>query len=143
MGAPSNIAICMPKDGEEEEEKYGCTRLQAYWRTHADTATEEYNSAWNAYRTAEFFGSGATYLDVLQRIPMKGSDDLLLAQPYIAAKLNIKSGASTTAEVDEALANATAYFKGETQPSMAELLVWGAILDAYNEGEIGPGRCKD
>ncbi|NDK55143.1 hypothetical protein [Pontibacter fetidus] len=141
--AIDNIEFCAPKDGEDTEEKYGCTRLQSYWEEHADPTKEGYNPAWNAYRTVEFYGSGSTYLDVLKRTMMKGSNYSELAQPYITAKLNVKSGASTTPEVDEALAGATAYFKGETKPTMAQLLMWAALLDAYNEGEIGPGRCKD
>ncbi|MBC5775475.1 hypothetical protein H8S95_15465 [Pontibacter sp. KCTC 32443] len=141
--AIDNIEFCAPTDGEEEEEKYGCTRLRSYWIEHADPATEEYNSAWNAYRQTAFYSSGSNYLEMLQKTPAKGNAYFMLAQTYITATLNIKSGASTTLEVDEAMAGATAFFKGETEPSVAQLLVWAGLLDAYNEGEVGPGMCKD
>jgi len=141
--AIDNIEFCAPTQGEQEEEKVGCTRVRSYWINHADPQTKEYNRAWNNYRTRTFFDSDKTYLELLQKTPMKGDAWFMLAQPFITAKLNIASGASTTEEVDEALANATAYFNKKTAPEIEEILVWAALLDAYNEGEIGPGQCKD
>ncbi|MEJ8756258.1 hypothetical protein WG947_04575 [Pontibacter sp. H259] len=142
-GAIDNIEFCVPADGENEEELIGCTRIRTYWLDHADPETETYNAAWNDYREQPFFDSGSTYLQLLQKTPMKGNAYFMLAQSFITAKLSVAGGASTTTEVDEALAGATAYFNKETEPEVAELLVWAGILDAYNEGEIGPGQCRD
>ncbi|MBB6612877.1 hypothetical protein H7F15_17680 [Pontibacter sp. Tf4] len=141
--AIDNIAFCFAGENTEEEEKYGCTQLRTYWLDHSDPATEHYNRTWNSFAKTAFFNSGQTYLELLQRLPSKGNAYFMLAQPYITAKLNIKSGASTTPEVDEALAGATQFFKGETSPEVAQLLVWAALLDAYNKGDIGPGRCPE
>lgn len=141
--AIDNIVFCFATDGPEEEDTYGCTQLRSYWLEHADAAAENYNRTWNAYAKAQFYESGETYLQLLQRLPSKGNPYFMLAQPYITARLNIRNGASTTTDVDEALKGADAYFKGETDPEVAQLLVWAALLDAYNHGDVGPGRCTE
>ncbi|NEM98191.1 hypothetical protein [Pontibacter burrus] len=141
--AIDNIAFCFAADGPEEEEKYGCTEIRRYWLDHSDPAAKNYNRAWNTYAKAKFYDSGETYLQLLQRTPSKGNPYFMLAQPYITARLNIRSGASTTAEVADALRGADAYFKGKADIEVAQVLVWAAVLDAYNKGDIGPGRCAE
>lgn len=141
--AIDNIAFCFAADGPAEEDTYGCTEIRSYWLDHSNPETENYNHAWNTYAKAQFYQSGETYLQLLQRTPSKGNPYFMLAQPYITARLNIKSGASTIPEVDEALKGAAAYFKGEADTEVAQLLVWAALLDAYNQGDVGPGRCSE
>ena len=61
-----------------------------------------------AAKKTTFFGSGRAYVKVLRK--RAGRPYFKLAHAYIAAKLSILAGASTTSEVDEAVAWAERYF---------------------------------
>ena len=65
----------------------------------------------------------------------------------MAARLNILAGASSTAQVDAAIAWATTFFSTYTPSSTLtkavknQALAYAGLLDDYNNGEIGPGHC--
>src|SRR5690606_31830244 len=97
-----------------------------------------------------FYLSGQTYLEVM-RTPPAGNAYYNLATQYIAAQLNVLSGASATAEVDAAIVAAENLFSTQSPAQVAalkgkaanEIRQWASILDQYNNGLIGPGHCDE
>ena len=79
---------------------------------------------------------------------MGGNAYVNLAHQYMAARLNVLAGASTTPQVDAALAWATTFFSTYTPSSTLtkavknQALAYAALLDDYNNGVIGPGHCS-
>lgn len=119
---------------------FGCTNTLGYYR----------HRGIGLLPALHFFQSGHTWLEVLDATPKHGNAYYILARQYIAAAINAKA-ASTTADVDAALAGAATYF-GKATPgdwsahgsySKHQLTAWADILDAYNNGATGPGHCHD
>jgi hypothetical protein len=137
----------------------GCTLTQGYWKTHSQFGPAPFDDAWfnlgdvdgdgvSEGANETFFLSGQTYYQVLWTAP-KGNAYYNLAHQYIAAKLNVLNGASSTAEVDAALAYAENFFATKTpSASMTKaqrntVLNNASVLDRYNNGLIGPGHCSE
>lgn len=133
----------------------GCTYTQGYWKTHA--SGKKADPTWGNLPNTIFYGSGLTYLNLMNTAPKEGNAFVQLAHQYIAAKLNVAKQASTTSEVDSALSAALEYFTAVsnggssylntinspyTTATKAQLTQWAGILADYNEGKIGPGHCK-
>jgi hypothetical protein len=118
----------------------GCTLTQGYWKNHYDGAqNESQDIPWPI--SEDTLLCGATWLSILDT-PPAGDGWYILAHQYIAAKLNVASGASTTPEVDQALLDAAALLEGNCgglAPNQVSALA--TVLDEYNNGEIGPGHC--
>lgn len=129
----------------------GCTYTQGYWKTHVNYAakpqfSKKRDSTWDlidgagtANENALFFLSGQSY--VLWTAP-KGNP-YNLAHQYIAAKLNVLDGASSSAIAAaeaEAWFNAFAPTNGLWKKNQNVITVAGR-LGSYNEGDIGPGHC--
>lgn len=129
---------------------YGCTLTQGYWKNHSDKYGKKYDKAWDklSYGSATmFYQSGKTWLEVFNTAPA-GVTYYNLAHQYMAAKLNVLNGASSTDEVDAAMTEAEGYF-GTYKPSYvpdkylkAKMLEWAKTLDKYNNGDYGPGHCS-
>lgn len=138
----------------------GCTLTLGYWKTHNDSfwggAPTDDNweniGDWDLDGTAEAEQEelipGYTWFDVFWT-PVQGRVWYQLAHQWMAAYLNMLNGASTTPEVDDALADGwtwlmsndpTAKLKGA---AAAEARNLAAILGAYNEGITGPGHCDE
>ena len=128
----------------------GCTHTIGYWRNHADPGSARYDPIWEEIGPdgpdTEFRNSGMSYLEVLSS-PPRGDVWFILARQYIAAELNMKSGASKPTEVAEAMAAALELLqtnepgtriRGEHRDQFVEL---AELLDAYNNGIVGPGHC--
>jgi len=135
-----------PPDGE------GCTYTQGYWKTHSDQGPAPYDAGWKNLGPDEeataFFNSGMTWYQVWQTAPA-GNKFYNLAHQYMAAKLNLLNGASSTAEVDAAIAGAEALFSSLaansttlTNAQKTQATAWATTLDNYNNGLIGPGHCE-
>ena len=127
-------------DGDEE----GCTRTIGYWKTHSAHADNpSQNIPWPI--SEETLLCDDTWFDILHTTP-RGSAWLILAHQWIGAMLNEAAGASTgdlDGALDEAgdlLANNCDGLKGDSRARALEL---AALLDDYNNGEIGPGHCDD
>ncbi|MGE5249453.1 MAG: hypothetical protein ACM3QS_04490 [Bacteroidota bacterium] len=130
----------------------GCTLTPGYWKTHSLRGPAPYDDAWLAIGPAgadtPFFLSGQTYYQVLWTAP-SGNPYYILAHAYIAAKLNILNGASSTPDVDAAIAFAESFFNTYTPDSKlsktmrATVIAKAYILDQYNNGFIGPGHCSE
>jgi hypothetical protein len=159
-----NVASAIANDtGTKDEDNWtvnatvacgqGCTLTQGYWKTHSDRGPAPYDDAWKNLGASEedtfFFKSGKTWYQVFWT-PPAGNAYYNLAHQYMAAKLNILNGASSTPAVDAAIAGAEALFNAQgvndTTLSKAErtaALAYAATLDNYNNGLIGPGHCSE
>lgn len=130
----------------------GCTLTQGYWKTHSDRGPAPYDDAWKNLGPMEeetlFFSSGHSWYGVFWT-PPAGNAYYNLAHQYMAAKLNVLDGASTTTDVDAALAAAEAFLTGRnptsrlTKTDRATALALASTLDQYNNGLIGPGHCSE
>jgi hypothetical protein len=128
----------------------GCTLTQGYWKTHSKYGPAPYDSTWALIgEDTTFFLSAKSWYQVITTPPAGGNAYYILAHQYIAAKLNLAGGTSSTAAVDAALAGATTFFGTYTpastlSPSVrAQAIAWATTLDKYNNGIIGPGHCPD
>jgi hypothetical protein len=136
----------------------GCTLTQGYWKTHSHRGPAPYDDAWLNLGDADgdgtiegadetFFLSGKTYYEVLWTAPA-GNVYYNLAHQYIAAKLNILNGASSTPAVNAAITYAETFFKTYTPANHPKSQRTAAttnagILDSYNNGVTGPGHCSE
>ena len=130
----------------------GCTLTQGYWKTHSQRGPAPYDDGWKAIGPAEenttFFFSGKTWYQVFWTAP-QGNPYYILAHQYMAAKLNIANGASTTTAITGAISWAETFFKTYTPTSTLSKSVandakkYASILDSYNNGYTGPGHCSE
>ena len=130
----------------------GCTLTQGYWKTHSEFGPAPYDDTWALLAngaSTPFFLSGKTWYQVFWTPPARGNAYYILAHQYMAARLNILNGASSTPEVDSAIAWAEDFFKAYTPSSKLSRSVRNAaiakasLLEQYNEGYIGPGHCSE
>lgn len=130
-----------------------CTLTQGYWKTHSSYGPAPYDDAWGVLADGAdtaFFLSGQSYYEVLWT-PPAGNAYYILAHQYIAAELNMLNGSSVTPEVQAAFDDATALLSAYTPDQVGALKgkqkkAWSdlaAVLDAYNNGYIGPGHCSE
>ena len=112
----------------------GCTLTQGYWKNHPN---------WPAPYSpnALFFNSGKSWMTILGTPPKGGNAYIILAHQYIAATLNIASGASMPDDVKAAYDAATTYFQTGVG---SDPIGWATILDNYNNGLAagGPAHCS-
>jgi len=155
----ANVASFVSNDsGKKGSAKYvvnfdipcteACTLTPGYWKTHSKYGPAPYDSTWALLgEDNAFFLSGQTNYEVLWTSPSGGNAYYILAHAYLAAKLNVLNGASTTASVDAALAFAESFFSTYSPTSTLSRSVrntaisQAGILDNYNNGLIGPGHC--
>ncbi|HSM16846.1 MAG TPA: hypothetical protein VK845_07600 [Gemmatimonadales bacterium] len=130
----------------------GCTLTQGYWKTHSIFGPAGPTDAtWDLVGgpNTAFFLSGQSWYQVFWTSP-SGNAYYNLAHQFMAAKLNVLSGANPTA-VSSALASATTLFNTYTPAQIGALsgsdslrkqfLSLATTLDNYNKGLIGPGHC--
>jgi hypothetical protein len=113
----------------------GCTLTLGFWKNHTTVWPSPF------LPSATFFNSGKTWLYELSAPPKGGDAYLILAHQWIAATLNIASGASVPAAVQSAYDSATNYFKTGVG---SDPKGWAATLDDYNNGLAagGPSHCS-
>lgn len=130
----------------------GCTRTQGYWKTHSKYGPAAHpDDTWNLVGGPDttFFLSGQSWYEVFWTPPKKGNAYYILAHQYMAARLNILSGAASLPEVDSAIAWATNFFNNYTPDERLKgglrrtVIAKAELLTRYNEGSIGPGHCPD
>ena len=134
---------------------FGCTLTQGYWKTHSKYGPAPYDENWaNVPDDGEdtiFFLSEQTYYEVLWTPPAGGNAYYQLAHQWIAAYLNVLNEADIPAEVLEAWEDAQVLFETYTPGEVGNLRGRAAnewrglaeILDDYNNGLLGPGKCSD
>lgn len=132
----------------------GCTLTQGYWKTHSVEGPAPYDDAWGnlgpLQEDTPFFLSGKTWYQAFWT-PPAGNVYYVLAHQYMAAKLNVLNGASSTPAVTAALASAETFFSTYTPAQAAALRgaaknnasAIAAVLDQYNNGLTGPGHCSE
>lgn len=137
-----------------EKTLVGCTLTFGYWKTHSIYGPAAHpDLTWDLILPSgpdtAFFSSGKSWLQVLQTNPARGNAYYILAHQWIAAVLNIFSGASSTPAVDAALVFGFNFFSTHT-PNQAltstqrdQVISAADLLDDYNEGVIGPGHCPE
>jgi hypothetical protein len=127
----------------------GCTATLGYWKTHSTYGpASKPDATWNLVGgpDAAFFSSGMSWYQLFWT-PVGGNAYINLAHQYMAARLNVLAGASTTSAVDAALAWATTFFSTYTPSSTLtkdvkkQALAYAGLLDDYNNGKLGPGHC--
>jgi len=140
-GAIDNIVFC------PEPPKKGCVRTQGYWKNHASNS-KHYDKTWGQLEGTKFFKTSYTYHSILN-VPPKGNAYYILAHQYVATTLNLKV-ASAPASVLTAYAQATDFFKKYSPDDVAknkalhtQATQLAGILDAYNNGKLGPAHCPD
>ena len=133
----------------------GCTLTPGYWKTHSMYGPAPYDDTWASIgEDTPFFLSGQSYYEVLWTTPQGGNAYYILAHAYIAAELNFLNGADPSAAqaaFDEATALLGTYtpdelagLKGKAgKETRAQFIALAEILDAYNNGLIGPGHCSE
>jgi hypothetical protein len=142
-----DIYIDVPCEG-------GCTLTPGYWKTHSEYGPAPYDDTWAllpAGADTPFFGTGITYYQALWTEPQGGNAYFILAHAYIAAELNVLNGASIPPDALDAWIQAQSLliaYEGTMeipkQTADRELAIHLAeILDAYNNGLIGPGHCSE
>ena len=122
----------------------GCVRTQGYWGNKPGVVWPK-----GYDRDAAFFGSGLTWQQVLDS-PTRGDAYFILAHQYIAAVLNVASGASAPNSVRSVILAAGAWFATATPGTCVRGACqlqrsWASILDEYNNGDYpgGPKHCKE
>lgn len=144
-GGYDQVIVCK---NPEPEVVGGCSLTQGYWKTHSAYGPAPYDGTWAMVgpdgEDTMFYGSGQTWYEVLWT-PPRGDAYYNLAHQFIAASLNALHGSDTTV-IDDALAQADELFQdfgpGEfDRATRGEALALASMLDAYNNGDIGPGHC--
>ncbi|MEM7153160.1 MAG: hypothetical protein AAF799_09965 [Myxococcota bacterium] len=119
----------------------GCTNDKYYWiENHAGAEDPENQIPWPVSEDTALCGS--TWVEVIHN-PFMGDAWQALAYRWIAASLNVATGADTTPEVDQALVDGEALLAmcsvGPADQDAA--LAAADVLASYNAGLIGPGVC--
>jgi hypothetical protein len=137
----------------------GCTLTQGYWKTHSSYGPAPNDPDWFNLGDADgdgvsegpnetFFLSGTSWYRVFWTSP-KGNAYFILADQYMAAKLNIAGGTFAPASVTTAITWAETHFFNLYTPSnwpsslRATAIDAATTLAAYNTGAIGPGHCSE
>ncbi|MCJ7749504.1 MAG: hypothetical protein MUQ65_00160 [Armatimonadetes bacterium] len=124
------ISVLTPCDG-------ACTRGPGYWKTHSEYGPAPYDDTWaelpNGAAT-DFFLSGQSYYQVMWT-PKRGNAYYILAFQWIAAHLNVQSGASVPNDVLDAWLEAQEFFETYTPEDIAALKSTGAA-------PLGPARLR-
>jgi len=145
--ATASLAVSVPCLG-------GCTLTPGYWKTHSSFGPAPYDDTWALLPGAEetpFFLSDLTWYEAIWTSP-KGNAYFVLVHAYVAATLNRLAGADVSAvteflqEAESLLGTYTpaqvASLRGSS-PVRARFVALAAVLDAYNNGLIGPGHCDE
>ena len=123
----------------------GCTYTQGYWKNHHRFCKRGKRKCdpWPIDETTMLCGK--TWLNILKTPPKGGNAWYILAHQWIAAKLNVASGAAADALLLQVLAEAESLLLGCSidRDDRAWALELAQYLDDYNNGRIGPGHCDD
>jgi hypothetical protein len=132
-----------------------CTRTPGYWKTHSSHGPAPYDDRWTNLgpdgSDTPFFLSDESYYEALRHSP-RGNAYYILAHAYIAAELNHLATSPMPPDVLAAFDRARILFEtyAPGEPALRkggsslrkEFIELAAILDAYNNGLIGPGHCR-
>jgi hypothetical protein len=117
-----------------------CTQTLGYWRNNP--------AAWPSmpHTLGTVSYDQGEWLSIVSE-PLSGNGLASLAHHLIAAKLNIANGANSHA-IDETIEMADRMIGNQVVPPigdgflrLADTIVLGAQLNAFNKGDVGPGPC--
>lgn len=117
----------------------GCTRTRGYWQTHHQEGIAQ-EQPWPIPETTEL--CGIPWVEILWT-PASGDPWTILAAQWIAASLNVESGAQAPAEVATALEDGRAILESCGEGDAAESLELADLLDRFNNGLEGVPHCDD
>ncbi len=143
-GAPPTGVLVTFTNTLIPDEDEGCTYTQGYWKTHSiHGPAGPPDDGWDNVGgpDTDFYLSGFTWLELFNE-PVKGRKYVQLAHQYMAAKLNVLNGASSTPAVDAAITAAETFFATASITDTPPAGLAGT-LGSFNEGLIGPGHCDD
>ncbi len=139
-------------------QRFGCTGTIDYWKTHTEVGPKPFDTTWRILgpkgADTNFFLSDQSYYNVLET-DAQGKAYYVLAQAYIAAKLNQLTGADLPEDVLAVFDAATALFETQSPAEVTEsddtarqdlrkqFLELATVLDLYNKIPSGPGRCTE
>lgn len=128
-------------DGSESDASviWNCTHTRGYWQTHHSEGVAQ-TVPWPLPEDAVLCGS--TWVDILWT-PPAGAPWAILAAQWIAASLNVASGAEAPPAVVDALARGEAVLESCEVDDAAEALDLADLLDRYNNGLEGVSHCDD
>lgn len=156
-GAPAPEAPEAPEDGSTSGEHpadptgaetgaapdapsiWGCTHTRGYWQTHHIDGVAE-NAPWPISEATPL--CDRTWVEHLSR-PAGGDPWVILAAQWIAASLNVASGADAPPAVEDALARGQVVLEACSVEDEAEALAFADLLDRYNNGLEGVPHCDD
>jgi hypothetical protein len=130
----------------------GCVLSPGYWKTHAQQfhGGTKANAVWGSLEFEDFFDTGQTWYQAIWGSPRGGNAFYILARGYVAARLNERNGASTTAVAAE-LSRAVSLldqYDGHPLPMgsidgvvQVDFIQTAEALDQFNNGYSGPGHC--
>ena len=127
----------------------GCTLTPGYWKTHSIYGPAPYDATWALVgEDTAFFMSGQTWYSQFWVAPA-GNAYWNLSHQYAAAALNVLNGSAAGAvqsTMDAALVLLQTYTPANVKASSAlrgQFVAAGSVLDAYNNGVVGPGHCDE
>jgi len=125
----------------------GCTLTQGFWKNHSELQQNRSQAIdWPAPMDERDQLCGEGLLDILDTAP-RSIAWTILAHQYVAASLNAAAGASTEGGVADALSEAdrllTSNCGGINGAERERALELSELLDAYNNGLLGPQHCED
>ena len=134
------------ESGGGDEGSSGCTLTQGYWKNHNELQSNRSQAVdWPAPMDERDQLCGQSLLDILNTAP-RGIAWTILAHQAIAASLNAAAGASTGGGVADAISEAEALLTsncgGISGPERERALELSELLDAYNNGLLGPAHCN-
>jgi len=129
-----------------------CTLGHGYWKTHSEYGPAKYEPRWAllpAGADQPFFGSGYSWLTIMQAPSAEGNAYIILGRQYAAAWLNGLRGANVSAVAGEI--QRAAELLGQYPPDPAEItgevrqefIHLAGVLDDFNSGKVGPGACSE
>ena len=124
-----------PSQSDDDSSEEDCTRTQGYWKTHNMEAKQPKKQVpWPISEDTDLCGK--TWLEILHT-PTHGDAWYILAHQWIAAKLNVASGANPPADVDEALQQGEALLLLCTIEAIdrSAAIELSELLDAFNNGQ--------
>lgn len=142
---------CDSGDDPGEEYGDGCTLTQGYWKNHNKYAKNlNQKIPWPFIKdgplvTEDTKMGGKGWLYILQT-PPKGNPWYIAAHQWIAAKLNVASGAKAPPPVADAIHELEKYLSDyQYKPCDGKegVLKLAKLLDDYNNGKVGTPHCGD
>jgi uncharacterized repeat protein (TIGR01451 family) len=123
----------------------GCTYTRGYWTNHWSGATAR-PAVIEWPIPEDTLLCGLTWHDIVGWRQPRGNAWYILAPQYVAARLNIADGAVPPAVIRDAVEDAGILLEGTCRyippgPDRESAISLKDTLDAFNNGQIGPGHC--